>query len=65
MRAELVYDGAEAMAMYFRLPEPVGPRASYKVAVLDGVHHPRGLHPLAARRLSSVQPEIADAPPLG
>lgn len=64
MTAEPVYDGAAALAMHPRLPEPIGTRASYKVAVLDGVYHPRGLHPDDARRLSSLQRE-QDTDPLG
>lgn len=36
IKAEPVYNGFEAMAMYPNLPEPTGVEAQYKIVVFDG-----------------------------
>lgn len=57
LRAEKVYDGKKALDMFPKLPDPVGVRSHYKVAVLDGIYHHPALWPDDAKGRSSVQPE--------
>ena len=45
MTAVEVYDTAEALKIYPKLPAPSGVRADYRVCFMDGKFYPKGIHP--------------------